>query len=70
MRDRPLPPSSTDPVLLTVSDVARLLRLSVRTVWRRTATGELPRPIHVGKAARWLRSEIVTWAEGNRLRRK
>lgn len=40
-------------MLLTVEDVAELLTLGVRSVWRHSATGELPPPIKIGKASRW-----------------
>ena len=40
--------------LLSVRQVAALLSMSVRSVWRLAATGELPEPIH-------LTSRIVRW---------
>ena len=45
--------------LLTVSEVARLLAISVRTVWRLRDTGELPQPVRVSRnLLRWRLSEI------------
>ena len=29
--------------------------------WEAVKRGEFPAPIHVGKSARWLRSEVVAW---------
>jgi len=49
------------PVLLRVRDVSRMLGLHQRTVWRLSASGELPRPISVGGSTRWVRSEILSW---------
>lgn len=29
--------------------------------WEAVKRGEFPAPIHIGKSARWLRSEVVAW---------
>ena len=42
----------------TVSDVARLLDVTERTVWAWSASGRLPRPVRIG--ASWTR-----WAKGS-----
>ena len=47
--------------LMTVGDVARSLRLSVRQTWRANAAGLLPRPLKVGKATRWRSEEMTAW---------
>ena len=47
--------------LMTVGDVARSLRLSVRATWRANATGFLPRPLKVGRATRWRSEELTAW---------
>ena len=40
--------------LLTVKDVAELLKVHVRSVWRLAATGDIPEPIRLGpKTVRW-----------------
>lgn len=45
--------------LMTVADVARILTISTREVWRRADSGELPRPVRLGaRTRRWLREEI------------
>lgn len=49
----PLPPTWPDERLLRVRDVADLLALSLRTVWRMAASGELPAPIRLGGSTRW-----------------
>lgn len=50
--------------LLKVQDVASLLAISVREVWRRSDSGQLPKPLHLGgKIRRWLREEIETIIE-------
>ena len=47
--------------LLTVRDVARLLALSERSVWRMSDAGKLPVPVRIGAAVRWRRAEIEQW---------
>ncbi len=54
-----LPADPTE--LLTVRDVARSLRLSVRATWRASAAGLLPRPLKVGRATRWRSVELTAW---------
>ena len=51
--------TSTPPELATVGQVAEMLQLSERTVWRMTSTGDLPRPLRFGRAARWRRETIL-----------
>lgn len=51
-------PYSDDPLLLTDREVAGLLSISRRTVWRLTSTGELPKPIKLGRASRWRRADL------------
>ena len=47
--------------LMTIGDVARTLRLSVRAAWRANAAGSLPRPLRIGQATRWRSEEITAW---------
>ncbi|MCH8854261.1 MAG: helix-turn-helix domain-containing protein [Planctomycetes bacterium] len=47
--------------LMTVGDVARSLRLSIRATWRANAAGFLPRPLKVGRATRWRSEELTAW---------
>ena len=53
-------------LLLTVKEVASLLHLGERTIWKLNATGEFPAPVRIGRAVRWDRREIDGWlAEKN-----
>ena len=55
----PTDPRKSEDQLLTAQDVARLLAVSVRTVWRLRDAGDLPAPVRVGKhLLRWRRSDI------------
>ena len=44
--------------LLKVSDVQEVLQLSRSAVYAAIRSGDLPRPIKIGKAARWKASQI------------
>lgn len=53
------------PDLLTVREVARRLSISERTVWRWTALGLLPPPVHPhARSTRWRAADIVRFLEG------
>ena len=45
-------------VLLTVKNVAERLNVSVRQVWKLSASGRLPGPIRLARSARWRESDI------------
>jgi excisionase family DNA binding protein len=51
------------PALLTVKEVAETLGLSERTVYRLADMGKMPRPVKIGAAVRWRRSELNQWIE-------
>lgn len=54
---KPLPPPPefvADDVLLTVREVAAMLRCGISTTWRDARNGRLPRPLYVApKLPRW-----------------
>ena len=50
--------------LLTVREVAKLLKVSRRTVWRWRAQGRLPAPIHCSKTCvRWKASVLQAFLQ-------
>jgi len=57
------PSDLTEPLLLDVRAVARLLSVSVRTIHRLNAAGELPAPIRLGGRVLWRHAELVAWLE-------
>lgn len=62
------PPAPDDPpaaLLLTVKQVAALLSLGQRTIWKMSAAGRMPAPLRVGRAVRWRRDELMTWIRGD-----
>lgn len=49
--------------LLRVEEVAVILGISRRTIYRRVSAGELVPPIKIGASTRWCRSDIENWVE-------
>lgn len=50
--------------MITASDVAALLHVSLRQVWRMRAARELPAPVRIGKrAVRWREADINRYLE-------
>jgi len=60
-----------DRLLIDVREVARLLTVKPRTVWRLVATGRLPPPVRIPglRATRWRRSEVENWCSSLRVAR-
>ncbi len=51
--------------LLTVREVAELLRVHPRSVWRAASAGDIPKPIRIGpKVVRWRLADLVAHIEG------
>jgi excisionase family DNA binding protein len=48
-------------LLWTVKQVAQALGIGERTVWKFSATGEIPAPIRIGRSKRWDRTAIEDW---------
>lgn len=53
----------TQPIYISIRETARLLGLSVSTVWRRTQDGTLPPPIRIGGATRYRREDVLAAIE-------
>lgn len=51
------------PALLSVDQVAALLQVSTRTVWRLLSSGELIEPVRMRGNTRWRREELESWIE-------
>lgn len=54
------------PELLTVHELAAILKLSHRSIWRLVRSRQLPAPIHLGSSTRWRADLIATWLKQNR----
>jgi excisionase family DNA binding protein len=58
------PQSPQLPELFTSRQVARLLKVCRRTVWRKVQRGELPQPLRLGRRlVRWRADEIRAYLE-------
>ena len=49
--------------LLKIKEVAELLSVNVRTVWRLIAAGEFPQPIHLGRSSRVPLQDLIAYIE-------
>ena len=49
--------------LITANQLADLLNISERTLYRLKSTGVIPKPISLGGSVRWRLAEIRTWIE-------
>jgi len=68
MRDarRVMVPETTSAVttlLISAEELATILGMSKRTVWRLLSAGRLPPPVHLGKSTRWRLNDIHRWVE-------
>ena len=53
----------TQPTLLSVQQLASMLSVSKRTVWRMLSAGELIEPIRVRGNTRWRHAEVQEWID-------
>jgi excisionase family DNA binding protein len=58
-----MPDISIAPVLIPVTEVARLLGISRASVYNLDRQGALPAPIHLNKSVRWNRQELLDYIE-------
>ncbi|MCL5281437.1 MAG: helix-turn-helix domain-containing protein, partial [Planctomycetes bacterium] len=42
-------------------ELAEMLDVSLRQVWRLNSAGKLPRPVRLGGSVRWDRDEVLRW---------
>jgi excisionase family DNA binding protein len=54
---------SRQALAISARELAQMLDVSLRQIWRLTSSGKLPRPIRLGGSVRWNRSEIQQWFE-------
>ena len=47
--------------MLNVGDMAKLLRCSIRTVYRLSDSGRMPRPVKLGALVRWPHDQVESW---------
>jgi excisionase family DNA binding protein len=49
--------------LINAEQVANILNISERTLWRLVSAGKVPQPVRIGRSARWRVHEIHAWIE-------
>lgn len=55
----------TRPRLISARELAAMLQVSTRTLWRWRSTGRVIQPVRIGGATRWRLDEVESWiAEG------
>ena len=52
---------TTAPALISASELAELLQISTRTLWRLRSAGKLIEPIKLGGSTRWRLDEVQAW---------
>ncbi len=53
-----------DVILLTSEDLAKLLKVSERTLWRLLSARKIPEPVRIGCSTRWRLVEVQDWIAG------
>ena len=56
-------PPEDEALLLNSREVAKLLTVCDRTVYAMQKSGEMPKPVRIGRAVRWGRAEIMAWVD-------
>ena len=55
------PPEEGPSLLLTIDEVAMLVRMSTRNIQRWKSAGWFPKEVNIGGSVRWRRADIVAW---------
>jgi len=54
---------TSEPLLISAEQLAELLQISTRTLWRLLSTGKLVTPVHLGGSTRWRLEQVQNWIE-------
>jgi prophage regulatory protein len=54
--------------LLTRQTVIEMVGLATPTIYKKMTAGEFPRPIKIGRAARWSEQAVADWIEEQKAR--
>ncbi|WP_152051756.1 helix-turn-helix transcriptional regulator [Tautonia marina] len=55
--------TDTTPRLITAEELAKLMQVSERTLWRLLSGGKVPQPVRIGRNTRWRLAEVTEWIE-------
>ncbi len=50
-------------LMIGQAEVAKLMNVSSRTVYKRHRTGNMPAPVYIGRIKRWGYEEIKAWVD-------
>jgi predicted DNA-binding transcriptional regulator AlpA len=53
----------TAPRLINAEELARMMDISERTLWRLLSGGKVPQPVRIGRNTRWRLAEVAAWIE-------
>jgi excisionase family DNA binding protein len=60
-REEETTPCEPKPLLIPAGEVAEMLGISTRTLWRLVGAGRVPAPIRLRGSTRWPREQIRSW---------
>jgi predicted DNA-binding transcriptional regulator AlpA len=52
-----------EPLLISVDELAMILKISPRSVWRLLSAGKMIEPVRIGGAVRWRFHEVKSWID-------
>jgi excisionase family DNA binding protein len=52
-----------EPLLISVDELAMILKVSPRSVWRLLSAGKLVPPVRIGGTVRWRFHEVKNWID-------
>ncbi len=55
--------SGVSPLLIGAEELAGLLQISTRSLWRLLSAGKVPQPVRLGRSVRWRLGEVEKWIE-------
>lgn len=56
-------PTLPDPLLISVGDLAKIVKLSPRSIWRLLNAGRIVAPVRIGGSVRWRYQDIKRWID-------
>ena len=54
---------ASEPLLISAEQVASILNVSTRTLWRLLSAGKLPEPVRLGGSTRWRLDQVRQWID-------
>lgn len=52
---------ASEALLITAEELAPMLNVSERTLWRLLSAGKLPEPVRLGRLTRWSLDRVKEW---------